>query len=60
VERSSSKYDRDFKSNKEKYDQYNQQYELCTNAYGTLDFCDSVLSKKHGGKPVFKVSACRN
>jgi len=49
-----AKYERDFKSNKDKYDQYNQQYELYSNAYGTLTFCDSVLSKSNDGKPVFK------
>jgi cell wall-associated protease len=49
-----AKYERDFKSNKDKYDQYNQQYELYSNAYGTLTFCDSVLSKSIDGKPVFK------
>jgi cell wall-associated protease len=49
-----AKYERDFKSNKDKYDQYNQQYELYSNAFGTLTFCDSVLSKSIGGKPVFK------
>jgi len=49
-----AKYERDFKSNKDKYDQYNQQYDLYSNAFGTLTFCDSVLSKSIGGKPVFK------
>ncbi len=49
-----AKYDRDSKSSKDKYDQYNQQYELYSNAYGTLSFCDSVISKSMGGKTVFK------
>jgi cell wall-associated protease len=49
-----AKYERDFKSNKDKYDQYHQQYELYSNAFGTLTFCDSVLSKSIGGKAVFK------
>jgi subtilisin family serine protease len=49
-----AKYDRDSKSSKDKYDQYNQQYELYSNAYGTLSFCDSVLSKSIGGKAVYK------
>lgn len=48
-----AKYDRDSKSSKEKFDQYQQTYELYTNAYGTLDFCDSVLTKNLG-KPVMK------
>ncbi len=49
-----AKYDRDFKSNKDQYDQYNQQYQLYSNAYGTLSFCDSILSKSIGGKTVYK------
>lgn len=49
-----AKYDRDFKSNKDQFDQYKQQYELYSNAYGTLNFCDSVISKSMGGKSVFK------
>lgn len=49
-----TKYDRDFKANKEQYDQYNQQYELYSNAYGTLAFCDSIISRSIGGKAVYK------
>jgi subtilisin family serine protease len=49
-----AKYDRDFKANKDQYDQYDQQYELYTNAYTTLSFCDSILSKSIGGKTVYK------
>ena len=49
-----AKYDRDSKSSKDKYDQYNQQYELYSNAYGTLSFCDSVISRSIGGKTVYK------
>ena len=49
-----AKYDRDFKSNKDQYDQYNQQYQLYLNAYGTLNFCDSVISKSMGGRSVSK------
>ncbi|HEX6891090.1 MAG TPA: S8 family peptidase, partial [Chryseolinea sp.] len=49
-----AKYERDFKANKDKYEQYDQQYQLYSNAYGTLAFCDSVISKSIGGKPVFK------
>lgn len=48
------KYDRDFKANKDQYDQYNEQYQLYLNAYGTLNFCDSVISKSMGGKSVSK------
>lgn len=49
-----AKYERDFKSNKEQYDQYKQQYDLYVNAYGTLNFCDSIISQSMGGKAVFK------
>lgn len=49
-----AKYDRDFKSNKDQYDQYNQQYQLYLNAYGTLNFCDSIISKSMGGRSVSK------
>jgi cell wall-associated protease len=51
-----AKYDRDFKANKDQYDQYVQQYELYLNAYGTLNFCDSIISKSMGGKSVSKSS----
>jgi len=47
------KYDNDFTSNKEQYDQFNQQYEIYTNAFAQLQFCDSLLSKKLG-QPVKK------
>ncbi len=50
-----AKYDRDFKFNKDQYDQYSQQYMLYTNAYETIGFCDSLLSAKLG-KPVTKSS----
>jgi cell wall-associated protease len=50
-----TKYDRDFKFNKDQYDQYNQQYELYTNAYTTINYCDSLLQKALG-KPVSKSS----
>lgn len=49
-----AKYDRDFKANKDQYDQYEQQYQLYSNAYSTLAFCDSIVSKSIGGKAVFK------
>jgi len=50
-----TKYDRDFKFNKEQYDQYAQQYTLYMNAYETIGFCDSLLSAKLG-KPITKSS----
>jgi cell wall-associated protease len=43
-----AKYDRDFKFNKEQYDQYNQQYTLYSNIYGTIGYCDSILQKVTG------------
>lgn len=51
-----AKYERDFKANKDQYDQYKQQYDLYKNAYTTLDFCDSILSKSMGGRVVMKSS----
>lgn len=42
------KYDRDFKFNKEQYDQYNQQYAMYSNIYGTIGYCDSILQKVTG------------
>lgn len=50
-----TKYDRDFKFNKEQYDQYNQQYQMYANAYITISYCDSILEKA-SGKPVYKSS----
>lgn len=55
-QRIKAKYDRDFKANKDQYDQYTQQYQLYVNAYGTLNFCDSILSKSTGGKSISKSS----
>lgn len=49
-----AKYERDFKANKDQYDQYKQQYELYQNAYATLDFCDSIISKSMGGRALMK------
>ena len=49
-----AKYERDFKSNKDQYDQYKQQYDLYQNAYTTLDFCDSVIRKSMGGQALMK------
>ena len=54
-QRVKTKYDRDFKSNKEQYDLYKQQYELYTNAFLTIKYCDSILTKKLGA-PVSKSS----
>lgn len=51
-----AKYDHDFKSNKNQYDQYRQQYDLYENAWGTLNFCDSIISRSMGGKSVMKSS----
>lgn len=55
-QRVKAKYDRDFKSNKDQYDQYKQQYDLYQNAYVTLDFCDSIISKSMGGLALKKSS----
>ncbi|HYF70192.1 MAG TPA: S8 family peptidase [Ohtaekwangia sp.] len=50
-----TKYERDSKFNKEQFDQYNQQFELYTNALATIKYCDSILTVKLGA-PVSKSS----
>lgn len=50
-----AKYDRDSKFNKEQYDQYLQQYQLYTNAFMTIHYCDSLLQQELG-QPVTKSS----
>ncbi len=49
-----TKYDRDFKFNKSQYDQYNEQFEQYVNAYNTIGFCDSIISKNLGVQGVTK------
>ncbi|MEX1241858.1 MAG: S8 family peptidase [Cyclobacteriaceae bacterium] len=49
------KYERDSKFNKEQYDQYVQQYQLYTNAFLTIHYCDSLLQRTLG-QPVTKSS----
>ena len=48
-----AKYDNDSKASQDQFDQYNEQYVLYLNAYHTLTFCDSIISKKIDG-PVNK------
>lgn len=48
-----AKYDNDSKFNGDQYEQYKQQYEMYSNAYRTIEFCDSVLEKT-SGMPVTK------
>lgn len=50
-----NKYERDSKFNKEQYDQYLQQYQLYTNAFLTIHYCDSLLQRTLG-EPVTKSS----
>lgn len=50
-----AKYERDSKFNKEQYDQYMQQYQLYTNAFMTIHYCDSLLQGTLG-QPVTKSS----
>ena len=50
-----AKYDRDSKFNKDQYDQYLQQYQLYTNAFMTIHYCDSLL-QQNLGQPVTKSS----
>src|SRR5690606_21237621 len=49
------KYERDSKFNKEQYDQYMQQFEMYTNAFMTIHYCDSLLQQSLG-QPVTKSS----
>lgn len=50
-----TKYNNDFKANKTQYDEYSQQYLAYMNAYLTIDYCDSLLTRRLG-KPVTKSS----
>ena len=50
-----AKYDRDSKSSKDQYDQYMQQYQVYTNAFMTIHYCDSLLQRTLG-QPVTKSS----
>lgn len=50
-----AKYERDSKFSKEQYDQYLQQYQLYTNAFLTIHYCDSLLQRTLG-QPVTKSS----
>jgi subtilisin family serine protease len=47
------KYERDFKANKDQYDEYNGQYMMYSSAMKNLTFCDSILSRSVG-KPLSK------
>jgi cell wall-associated protease len=49
------KYERDSKFSKDQYDQYLQQYQLYTNAFMTIHYCDSLL-QQNLGQPVTKSS----
>jgi subtilisin family serine protease len=49
------KYDRDSKFNGDQYEQYKQQYEMYTNAFKTIEFCDSILEQA-SGMPITKSS----
>lgn len=50
-----AKYERDSKFSKEQYDQYMEQYNLYTNAFMTIHYCDSLLQQTLG-EPVTKSS----
>ena len=54
-QRVKTKYERDFKFNKEQYDQYAEQLNIYTNAFLTIKYCDSILTTKLGA-PVSKSS----
>jgi subtilisin family serine protease len=50
-----AKYERDSKFSRDQYDQYLQQYQLYTNAFMTIHYCDSLLQQTLG-QPVTKSS----
>jgi cell wall-associated protease len=50
-----AKYEHDSKFSHDQYDQYMQQYQLYTNAFMTIHYCDSLLQQTLG-KPVTKSS----
>ena len=50
-----AKYERDSKFSKEQYEQYLEQYQLYTNAFMTIHYCDSLLQQTLG-QPVTKSS----
>jgi len=49
------KYERDSKFSKDQYDQYLQQYQMYSNAFLTIHYCDSLLQRTLG-QPVTKSS----
>jgi len=51
-----TKYDHDLKANKDQLNEYDQQYQLYTNAYGTLHYCDSLLRTHGDGKTITKAA----
>ncbi|HPM30481.1 MAG TPA: S8 family peptidase [Chryseolinea sp.] len=50
------KYERDYKANKEKLEQYEQQYSLYENALTIITSCDSIIRLSLNGEPVTKSS----
>lgn len=50
-----AKYERDSKFSKDQYEQYLEQYQLYTNAFMTIHYCDSLLQQTLG-QPVTKSS----
>ena len=50
-----AKYERDSKFSKEQYEQYLEQFQLYTNAFMTIHYCDSLLQQTLG-QPVTKSS----
>jgi cell wall-associated protease len=50
-----AKYENDSKFSKDQYDQYLEQYQLYTNAFMTIHYCDSLLQQSLG-QPVTKSS----
>ena len=49
-------FEKEVASNKEQYELFNQQYNLYINAFSTLNYCDSIVSKNLGVSSVSKSS----
>ncbi|HZB11822.1 MAG TPA: S8 family peptidase [Chryseolinea sp.] len=51
-----AEFEKELSSNKEQYELFSQQYNMYVNALGTLNYCDSIVSKNLGVSSVSKSS----
>jgi cell wall-associated protease len=51
-----AEFEKELSSNKEQYELFTQQYNMYVNALGTLNYCDSIVSKNLGVSSVSKSS----